>query len=141
MNEYCPENTEYFRLTALHFRMYKELAQIWETEAKSNIAKNLSEFEFQVNKTDFGKIPFIKISAKLLNDLSLSLDGYTHATENYLLDNKLNLAQKSVSNAELIAMQINLIRTAMEKSFNDTISVLNIRTSEIFRYCVNYELR
>uniref|UniRef100_A0A1Q3FGT2 Spatacsin C-terminal domain-containing protein n=1 Tax=Culex tarsalis TaxID=7177 RepID=A0A1Q3FGT2_CULTA len=141
LHEHCPEQKEFFRLAALHFLMYKEIAEMWETEAKSSIAKVLSVYELRNPSTATSGSPKISMSRLICDPLAISelnsaLESYTHATENYLLDNKLNLAQKTASNAELVALQLCLIeqakgdRTNSGEDSRTCISVLNIKKDE-----------
>uniref|UniRef100_A0A8D8NAD8 Spatacsin n=1 Tax=Culex pipiens TaxID=7175 RepID=A0A8D8NAD8_CULPI len=141
LHEHCPAQKEFFRLAALHFLMYKEIAEMWETEAKSSIAKVLSVYELRNPTTTANASPKICMPRLICDPLAISelnsaLEAYTHATENYLLDNKLNLAQKIASNAELVALQLCLIEQAKAERSNPAedsrtcISVLNIKKDE-----------
>lgn len=136
LHENCPENNEYYKLTALHFSMYKELAEMWENEAKTEIAKILSQSTVVIAVEE---IPFIKFNEKILIVLTLIMEKYAHAAENWLLDNKLGLAQKSAFNAELIAMQIHLVKQSVTE-LHLAPCVLNIGSNEIFRHFVTKRL-
>ncbi|XP_017024750.1 spatacsin [Drosophila kikkawai] len=137
IKEYQPQNgKELLRLAALHFLMYKELAEMWTEEAQDIVNKIQSMAE-QSNK--------LRCSAQVQTLLQQALENYTHATENYLLDNKLLLAQQSVSRAELMAMQLDLCNKALEKRHNNNanllcVSVIGVRTREQFRELVNTHL-
>ncbi|XP_053690600.1 spatacsin [Sabethes cyaneus] len=138
LHEHCPDQKEYFRLTALHFLMYKETAEMYETEAKSTIAKVLSTHEKACNIVTSPKVAITRLECTLvvLSELNCAMEAYTHAAENYLLDNKMNLAQKTASCAELVALQIYLANKALvEKSGSkdelcSCISILNIKKDE-----------
>ncbi|EDO63575.1 AGAP008242-PA, partial [Anopheles gambiae str. PEST] len=95
LNEHCPERRDYFRLAALHFRMYREIAELWESEAHGTIDAIVKTYELKQPAT-----PLVQ------TELTSAMDAFTHATENYLLDNNLTLAQRAAANAELIALQI-----------------------------------
>lgn len=160
LQEHCPEEKEYFRLAALHFLMYKEIAEMWETEAKSTIAKVLSSHERNnnvpaaVQGSSGGSpkvtIPRLECTSLVISELTSAMDAYTHATENYLLDNKLSLAQKTACNAELVALQICLIKQILNEKTSvagevarTCISVLNIKKDEKgsnLAYFVNHAL-
>ncbi|XP_017079110.1 spatacsin [Drosophila eugracilis] len=137
LREYQPKNgKELLRLAALHFLMYKELAEMWTTEAQEIVTK-IQALAEQSNK--------LKCSAEVQTLLQQALENYTHATENYLLDNKLLLAQQSVSRAELMAMQLDLCNKALEKRHgNNTnhmcVSVIGVKSREQFRELVNTHL-
>jgi len=138
LREYQPKNgKELLRLAALHFLMYKELAEMWTTEAQE-IVNKIQALAEQSNK--------LKCSSEVQSLLQQALENYTHATENYLLDNKLLLAQQCVSRAELMAMQLDLCNKALEKRHNTNtnsmcVSVIGVRTREQFRELVNNHLR
>lgn len=171
LNENYPENTENYRLAALHFLMYKEIAQMWESEAKTIISKIVSEERFRVvgdggdaaksmnDDSSAPNVSYLKFSNELATLLGTAMDSYSHAAENYLLDNKLALAQSTAHMAELIALQINLLNVAIANhgSVNTgampttspasvptpvlCISVINIQSSATARYLVTNELR
>uniref|UniRef100_A0A6P4EIZ7 Spatacsin n=1 Tax=Drosophila rhopaloa TaxID=1041015 RepID=A0A6P4EIZ7_DRORH len=128
LREYQPKNgKELLRLAALHFLMYKELAEMWTEEAQELVNK-IQTIAEQSNK--------LKCSPEVQALLQQALENYTHATENYLLDNKLLLAQHSVSRAELMAMQLDLFNKALEKR-QMCVSVIGVRSREQFRELVN----
>lgn len=178
LHESYPEDKENYRLAALHFQMFKELAQMSESESKLMIEKMLAENEikgddlislpsngslsrFSSDNTDCNgltistegitngsggnligvPVSLLKCNMNLIDSLCIAMDGYAHAAENYLLDNKLGLAQRAAYAAELLALQINLIRTAFQGSKENCFCVLNIRVESVFRYLVNNELR
>ena len=147
LHEHCPENNEHFRLAAVHFLMYKELAEMWENEAKSTIAKLLADHEF-TDKSNLPKLKLkrLKCTNLVISQLNAAMDGFSHATENYLMDDKLNLAQRSATNAELLALQLNLAKSALEKMVQNEaekscISVLSIFSNrEAIRHHINNDL-
>lgn len=144
LNEHCPEQKEFFRLAALHFLMYKEIAEMWETEAKSAIAKVLSTYEKPstvAGGSPKAGIPRLACTPLVVSELNGAMESYMHAAENYLLDNKMNLAQRTASNAELVALQISLVNQVLaEKTGPGAVdhqscySVLNIKDPELFVY-------
>lgn len=161
--------------------MYKEIAEMWENEAKSMIAKLISENEIRSNDEQYHNlypqatalaltssssasttvttttttntssiststaaieyIPYLKCSDAIFKILENIMNGYSHAAENYLLDNKLSLAQRAAYNAELIALQINLLLRNLDRNLTTCICVINIRSANVFRYFINNELR
>lgn len=146
LNEHCPDATEYYRLAAVHFSIYKELSQMSETNAKSVIAKVITMHEQKtddsnIRSQDDACITYLKCGQVITTSLTIAMDEYSNAAENYLLDNKLNLAQRAAYNAELLALQIDLNNREMEKSNDRCICVLNIRSGSVFRSIVNNNLR
>ena len=86
LKRHCPENKELFTLVALHFRLYHELAFMWENEAKDIIKAIISDATKDHNKlhnTVQHEIKFIK-TENILKQLHLIVTNYTHATEYYL---------------------------------------------------------
>ncbi|XP_050076424.1 uncharacterized protein LOC126563760 [Anopheles maculipalpis] len=146
LNEHCPERRDYFRLAALHFRMYREIAELWETEAHNTIDAIVKTYEMKQSVPTKSTTPVychrLQVTALAQTELTSAMDAFTHATENYLLDNNLTLAQRAAANAELVALQICYVRQALaasEKGQNDSspstskqvsstcLSVLNLR--------------
>ncbi|XP_049306880.1 uncharacterized protein LOC105234258 [Bactrocera dorsalis] len=158
LREYCPNNgREYLKLTALHFLMYQELAEMWEQDAQAVLAKiinqaavntaQLPEKMSMANLTTANPtktfIPKLRATPELLVLLQQAMEYYTHATENYLLDNKLLLAQRVASLAEMVAVQIDLASKALERNAMEThlcVCVVNVQTREEFRELINAEL-
>lgn len=145
LNEHCPDDTDKYRLAAVHFCIYKELSQMSETNAKSVIAKVITMHEQKnddsnIRSQDEASIMYLKCSHVVANSLTIAMEEYANAAENYLLDNKLNLAQRVAYNAELIALQIDLINREIDKT-DRCICVLNIQSSNVFRTIVNNNLR
>ncbi|XP_058814826.1 spatacsin [Topomyia yanbarensis] len=142
LHEHCPDRKEYFRLAALHFMMYKETAEMYETEAKSTIALVLSTHErtppsSQAFNSIGGPkviIPRLECTTLVVSVLNTAMEAYMHAAENYLLDNKMSFAQRTASYAELVALQICMINQVLDEKAgsNDShcISILNIKKDE-----------
>lgn len=166
LHENCPENTEYYRLAAVHFMMFTEIAQLWETEARQIVSRVISEqlsreesVDSQQSSSDEASVSaatitlsYLRCSSEVVKLLYTAMDGYAHAAENYLMDNKLALAQRMASMAELIALQINLMNRALERSAvtmptpvlavpTTCICVTNIQIANVLRHYVNNHLR
>ncbi|XP_030556362.1 spatacsin isoform X1 [Drosophila novamexicana] len=148
LREYNPKNgKDLLRLAAHHFLMYKELAEMWSQEAQSILDRVRSAASSAAEPSK------LKVSLELQQQLQQALEFFTHATENYLLDNKLILSQQSVARAELVAMQLDLCNKALEKRGGGAagvgtsssaplcISVIGVQTREQFRELVNNHLR
>lgn len=174
LREHRPDDKENYRLAALHFQMFQELAQISESEARTIVDAELQKFEkhmdddLSVKSLNLAKqstdqlddpststlningnlssaiasgVNFLSCSKQLIESLTVAMDCYAHAAENFLLDNKLGPAQRAASNAELVAMQLHLIRHALENEKTNCMCVLNIRNESVFRHLVNNELK
>ncbi|XP_055311007.1 spatacsin [Sitodiplosis mosellana] len=173
LREHHPDDKENYRLAALHFQMYQELAQISESEARTIVENELKKYEkrsedeisiasmssTKSNADQFSDassstlnfnenlslaiasgVTFLVCSKSLLESLTSAIDAYANSADNYLLENKLVLAQRAASNAELVAMQIHLVRHTLEYGKPNCLCVLNIRSESVFRYLVNNEL-
>lgn len=140
-----PEDHEKYRLAALHFQMFKELAHLSECEAQTIINRLLRQHEITPSNDNSSntssEINKLKCSRSVSDSLINAMESHAHAAENYLLENRLGLAQRAASNAELIAMQIDLIREALIANKNECICVLNIRSENVFKHLVNDELK
>lgn len=168
--EHHPDDKQNYRLAAVHFQMFQELAQIDESEARMVIENELKKHEkptddnvsvaslnlakqsndqfsdtasytSAINSAIAAGVGFLICSKSLIDALTSAMELYAHAADNYLLDNKLGPAQRAASNAELIAMQIHLVRHALDNDKTKCICVLNIRSESKFRYLVCNELK
>ncbi|XP_059218694.1 uncharacterized protein LOC106084269 [Stomoxys calcitrans] len=147
LREYCApkQGKELFKLAALHFLMYKDLAELWEQDAE----EILNHIHNTMSISDDGGaatgLRYLRCTPDVINQLSESLQYYVHATENYLLDNKLRLAQKSAAKAELTAMQIDLANKSLENpptsnSNHLCLCVIQLKSGQHFRTLVNDKL-
>lgn len=131
LKHHCPENKELFTLVALHFRLYHELALMWENEAKDLIKTIISNATKEYNKLQSNvqhEIKFIK-TEYIQKQLQLIITNYTHATEYYLQANKLNLASQCSDQVQLVALQLSLFNTT---SYNQqVICILNLKPEDI----------
>ncbi|ALC42547.1 CG13531 [Drosophila busckii] len=132
LREYSPpQSKELLRLAAHHFLMYKELAELWSTEAQSLLE------QVRLTHINLAATNQLNCSTELQSLLQQSLENFTHATENFLLDNKLLLAQQSVSRAELVAMQLDL---CSKHNTPTCLNVIGVQNREQFRELVNTHL-
>lgn len=146
LREYCApqQGKELFKLAALHFLMYKDLAELWDQDAEeilNNVHNSMSlsdDSALDVRK--------LRCTPDLINQLNQALEYFVHATENYLLDNKLLLAQKSAAKAELTAMQMDLVNKGLEKVATSSgnhvcLCVIQLKSRQQFKSLVNDDLR
>lgn len=64
LKKYCPEERELYRMVALHFTLFSEIAQLWEEEARS-IVRNLiaiSKLEMQNNGLNVEGEPYVLLT-------------------------------------------------------------------------------
>lgn len=161
LREYYPneKGRNLLKLAAMHFVMSKELAEMWEQDAQDVIKQIISTHQIDgillpeqlgLNSANVF-ITKLKCSANLLKELKIVLENYTHATENYLMANKLLPAQKTAAMAELMAMQYDLANKVLgDKTPTNTSSdlqhdlclcLINIQTRDEFRELINSQLR
>ncbi|XP_020295554.1 spatacsin isoform X2 [Pseudomyrmex gracilis] len=129
----CPEDKELFTLVALHFRLYYEIALMWENEAKGIIAKLISDILKECRKGGIGvpiEIRFTR-DENIHKELQLAVTNFTHATQYYLQDKKLNLASRCSHRAQLVALQIGLLNAVPQNQ--QAVCVLNLKSDEIDR--------
>lgn len=127
----CPNNKELFNLVALHFQLYNEIALMWESEAKTVIRELIKESRKE-NIRLLGAMPapirFIK-NDKTEKSLQLAIANFTHATDYFLQDNKLNLANRCARQAQLVALQLSLLNGVSQN--HEVTCLLNLTTEEI----------
>lgn len=86
MKRHCPEDKELFTLVALHFRLYYEIALMWENEAKEVITTLISDALRECGKGVIGISIEIKFTRNdnVHRQLQLAITNFTHATQYYL---------------------------------------------------------
>uniref|UniRef100_A0A0C9R810 SPG11 protein n=1 Tax=Fopius arisanus TaxID=64838 RepID=A0A0C9R810_9HYME len=134
--EFCkkqyPVDKELFILVSHHFRLYNEIAVMWENEAKGIIRELIRDTRRENIRT-----LMLNQSVKFTrNDgterkLQCAMTNYTHATEYYVRDNKLNLANQCCHQAQLVALQISLLSAVAQGQ--QAPCLLNLTTEEINR--------
>ncbi|XP_018364335.1 PREDICTED: spatacsin isoform X1 [Trachymyrmex cornetzi] len=129
----CPEDKELFTLVALHFRLYYEIALMWENESKEIITKLISEILKECGKGITGIPVEIKFTRNdnVLKQLQLAVTNFTHATQYYLQDKKLNLASQCSHQAQLVALQIGLLNIVPQNQ--QAVCLLNLKSDELER--------
>ncbi|XP_036147229.1 spatacsin isoform X2 [Monomorium pharaonis] len=129
----CPEDKELFTLVALHFRLYYEIALMWENEAKEIITKLISGILKECGKGITGIPVEIRLTRNddVHKQLQLAITNFTHATQYYLQDKKLNLASRSSHQAQLVALQISLLNAVPQNQ--QAVCLLNLKTDELER--------
>ena len=83
----CAQDRELLRLVALHFQLYSEVAQLWESEARSSLHSLLSvaRLELGIKPTPQAPPPpLLKASPDAIHVLKLAMQNYSHAAEYYL---------------------------------------------------------
>ncbi|KAF5297886.1 hypothetical protein FQA39_LY11871 [Lamprigera yunnana] len=133
LKKYCPENRELYRMVALHFTLFSEIAQLWELEAKS-IIRNLiaiSKLEMQNNGLNTDAEPFVLLThtdgTKIC--INKAMINYTHAAEYHLQGEKLTKAMQAAKQAELLALQMSMLRGLPSNS--TTKCILNTSEDQI----------
>lgn len=86
LKRHCPEDKDLFTLVALHFRLYHEMALMWENEAKDvlktlilNAVKDHAKLQSSVQH----ELKLTKCE-NVQKQLQLCVTNFTHATHYYL---------------------------------------------------------
>ncbi|XP_071450583.1 spatacsin isoform X2 [Hetaerina americana] len=125
LRRHCPGDKEYLWLVVLHFRLHSETAELWLSEAETLInsigpSNQKNDIPPQgVSPPDRNsqvKLPRIQISDKIMADLKLAIQNYTHAAEFYLQANQPIAASKCAHKAELAALQIYMLDSSEDGS-------------------------
>ncbi|XP_070496072.1 spatacsin [Chironomus tepperi] len=153
LNEYHPDNKEYFKMCASHFLMYTELAKIWKNNAMTKIQKLLTENQVKLNKSGLIisknvqqiEVPYLKCTKNVLDVLNEAIKDMIHATEMMTADQKIEMSLKYSSFCELIAMQYHLVKVGTESELKICPCVIyqeqNAEKSQLIaQYLANYEL-
>ncbi|XP_063995284.1 spatacsin [Diachasmimorpha longicaudata] len=134
--EFCkkqyPDDKELFTLVSHHFRLYNEIAVMWESEATGIIRELIRETRRENVRTLMmnQSIKFTRNDGTE-RKLQCAITNYTHATEYYLRDNKLNLANRCCHQAQLVALQVSLLNGVAQGQ--QATCLLNLTTDEINR--------
>lgn len=129
----CANDKELFTLVALHFRLYHEIALMWECEAKHVIKELVSSAAKECEKPQSGAPTGIMLMRNdtVQKQLQLGMTNYTHAAQYYLQDNKLNLASRCADQSQLIALQLSLIGNISQN--HQVVCILNLKSDEVER--------
>ncbi|KAL6426524.1 hypothetical protein ACFW04_009151 [Cataglyphis niger] len=127
----CPDDKELFTLVALHFRLYYEIALMWENEAKEVISNLISDILKEYGRGVIGLPVEIKFTRNdnIQKQLQLAVTNFTHATQYYLQDKKLNLANQCAHQAQLVALQIGLLHSLPQNQ--QAVCLLNLKSDEL----------
>ena len=82
----CPEDKDLFNIVALHFRLYYEIALMWECEAKEIVNDLVAEAKKECGRTVQNpnvELKFIRNEATETR-LQLIISNFTHATQYFL---------------------------------------------------------
>ncbi|XP_011500198.1 PREDICTED: spatacsin [Ceratosolen solmsi marchali] len=133
LKRHCPENKDLFNIVALHFRLYYEIALMWENEAKDIINDLVSDTKKECGRSLSNPQVELKFTKNESTEkkLQLIIANFTHATQYFLQDNKLNLANRCSHQAQLVALQISLLNgSSANQQFP---CLLNLSNDEVSR--------
>ncbi|XP_044265423.1 spatacsin-like isoform X2 [Tribolium madens] len=133
LKKFCPDNRDLYKIVALHFTLFSEVAILWEREAQNNV-KNLisiSKLEMQNNKLNIDEEPFLLFENTQGTKICLNkaMENYIHATDFHLQGEKLTLAMNSAKQAELIALQLALLNEVPVNT--SVVCLLNLKSGQI----------
>lgn len=149
LNEYHPNNRDYYKMVASHFLMYSELSKIWRLSTLEKIQKVIDESQVKLtkqgriytNQMQQVEIPYLKCNKNVLSTLQEALNDMINATEMLTVDNKIDMSIKFASFCELIAMQIHLAKVGEASDEKLCPCVVNQeQNADKFQYFANYEL-
>ncbi|KDR22519.1 hypothetical protein L798_02233, partial [Zootermopsis nevadensis] len=107
LKQHCPEDRELFRLVSLHFSLFSEVADLWESEGCARVHTLLAVMGQQT-----ATAPVLLTNTE---DTKLCLNtamvNFMHASEYFLQTNKLTRAMTAAHHAELVALQLSLINS------------------------------
>lgn len=74
LKKFCPDNKELYRMVALHFALFSEVAQLWEKEADNYIKTliEVSKLEMQNNKFNPDIEPFVLLQCNESTKITLN---------------------------------------------------------------------
>ncbi|CAH1169832.1 unnamed protein product [Phaedon cochleariae] len=139
LKKYCPDNRELYKIVALHFTLFSEVALLWEREAQGAIRNliEISRLEMQNNKMNPDSEPYVLFTntdgTKIC--LNKAIENYTYATEFHLQGEKLAKAMNSAKQAELIALQKSLLKGSPNNG--TALCLLNLNQGQISRLISN----
>lgn len=114
LKKHCPKNQELYRIVALHFKLFSEVAELWENEGLEMINNLLEiaklEVQNQGGKNFQTDIILLMNNESTKLSLSKAMVNYTHATEYHLHGETLNSAMRAARRAELLALQISILK-------------------------------
>jgi spatacsin len=86
LKRHCPENKDLFNIVALHFRLYYEIALMWENEAKDIINDLVNDAKKECGRTLSNPQVEIKFTKNESTErkLQLVIANLTHGTQYFL---------------------------------------------------------
>ncbi|KAF4531594.1 hypothetical protein B566_EDAN010060 [Ephemera danica] len=133
----CAEDRELLRMVALHFRLYSQVAQLWDSEARTTVHRLLNITKLELGTKLFNQNNLLRASQDTVHLLKLAMQNYTHAAEYYLQADKLIKAMHSSHQAELVALQISMVNGV---AAGQTVDCLLERESEGVNKLIYHQL-
>ncbi|KAI4467372.1 hypothetical protein MML48_2g00012489 [Holotrichia oblita] len=114
LKKYCPDDVDLYKIVALHFFLFSEIAELWEQEAIKYTRRiiALAKLEMQNCRLNPDTEPFVLLvntedNKKLLRKI---MSKYSHAAEYHLHGQKLTKAMTAARQAQLVALQLSLYK-------------------------------
>ncbi|KAH1007968.1 hypothetical protein HUJ04_005131 [Dendroctonus ponderosae] len=128
----CLQDMELYKLVAIHFNLYSDVAALWEREAQGHI-KNLLLVSEIMNDNPNAADPmeFIYLIKAPDTDflLNKAMNKYIQAAEFHVQGEKLSSAMNAARQAELIALQKSLFNSVQDNE--EVPAILNLTTKKI----------
>lgn len=128
----CPKNQKLFQMVALRFTLYSEVAEMFENEAKEIIETLIETSRLEMQNQGYSRMQQFVLMTKSDSTnvcLKKAMDNFTHAAEYHLLGEKLSKAMYCATQAELVALQMAMLKIIPDNSA--TKCILNIEKSQI----------
>lgn len=109
----CPKNQKLFQMVALRFTLYSEVGEMFENEAKEIVETLIETSRLEMQNQGYSRLQqFVLLMKNESTNVCLkkAMDNYVHAAEYHLHGEKLTKAMNAANQAELIALQINLLK-------------------------------
>ncbi|GJQ78510.1 hypothetical protein Trydic_g11624 [Trypoxylus dichotomus] len=133
LKKYCPDDVELYKIVALHFFLFSEIAELWEQEAVKYTRRiiALAKLEMQNLRLNSDAEPYVLLvntedNKKILRKI---MTKYSHAAEYHLHGQKLTKAMAAAKQAQLVALQLSLYKDLSQGA--TAICILNLTSAQI----------
>ncbi|XP_022921323.2 spatacsin [Onthophagus taurus] len=113
LKRYCPEDVELYKIVALHFFLFSEIADLWENESQILIKRliQIAKIDIINNKPDNTNpenLIYFSNCEDTKNILKKIIKNYHHAAQYHLNGSKVSKSMKTAQKAKLAALQLSL---------------------------------
>ncbi|XP_069672308.1 spatacsin [Periplaneta americana] len=127
LKRYYPQDRETFHVTCIHFQMYSEVGDMWESDGHEAVRALLA------NK---GNLPGMLVNTSTTKKcLETAMSNFGNAAQFFLQANKLTRSMAAAHQAELVALQISLVNAVPEDQGADIL--LELTSSKVANMITN----